>query len=149
MAGLTFKVRTEGLNNLPKDFAKSATRTEEKLAQKVAADTEQYVPALNLSLANRTQVVGNAVIYPGPYARYLYYGKVMVYKDPPVLRPRKKDGKMVLSHYGQTKYPIDVPLKFNKSKHKNAQAFWFEASKAANISKWNEFAAKEIAKNGK
>ena len=48
------------------------------LASQVAKDTEPFVPALTKSQVNRTQVVENRIVYPGPYARYLYEGKVMV-----------------------------------------------------------------------
>lgn len=115
------------------------------VAARIAKDTEPFVPALNKSLVNRTQVVENSVVYPGPYARYLYYGKVMVYEDPPyeITRP---DGKKVLTHYGQRKKPIDKPLKINKSVHPQAQAHWFEASKAQNIEKWAQAAEEAIAR---
>jgi len=87
-------------------------------------------------------VDGNLIVYPGPYARYLYYGKKMVDaatgKGPmkiigddgvPVWRFRKGATLKV-------KYGADNELKFTKTHHKNAQAFWFDASKAQNLDKW-------------
>ena len=56
----------------------AGSMAEHILAVQVAKDTEPFVPALTKSLVNRTQVIGGTVIYPGPYARYLYFGKVMV-----------------------------------------------------------------------
>ena len=50
-------------------------------------DTVKYVPMRTGSqmlrsgahLSDRASVEGNKIIYPGPYARYLYEGKVMAY----------------------------------------------------------------------
>lgn len=101
-------------------------RVERKLAEKVRTDTEQYAPALNKSLINRTRVEGSKIIYPGPYSQFLYYGKVMI--DPetgsPFARPLA------------TKVLTDRNLVFYKKVNSQAQAFWFEASKAQNKDKW-------------
>ena len=56
----------------------SMTKANDILVYQVMKDTSPYVPFLTGSLNARTQAVGNTIIYPGPYARYLYYGKVMV-----------------------------------------------------------------------
>ena len=99
----------------------------------------------------RTRIVndasGSAIIYPGPYARYLYYGKVMVDsatgKGP--MRIVGKDGTEVIRfRKGAKLKPIDRDLKFNKSMNRHAQSHWFEASKAKNLSKWLRV-AKEAA----
>lgn len=55
-------------------LAEPATRTEHALANIIAKDTQPYVPFLTGSLTQRTRVDGGTVIYPGPYARRLYYG---------------------------------------------------------------------------
>lgn len=57
------------------------------VATQVAKDTVKYVPMRTGSqmlrsgahLSDRASVEGNIIIYPGPYARYLYEGKVMAY----------------------------------------------------------------------
>ena len=100
-----------------------------------------YVPALTNSLDNRTRVEKDAVIYPGPYARYLYYGKLMV--DP-------KTGSSY-AKAGAVKVVTDKNLIFNKSVHGQAQSRWFEASKAENLDKWlhtADKAAKKELKDG-
>lgn len=96
------------------------------LAVQAAKDTEQFVPALTGSLSQRTQVKDGTIIYPGPYARYLYGGKVMV--DP--------DTGSQWAKKGATKVLTDRNLVFNRSMHGKAQAEWFEASKALNLRKW-------------
>lgn len=97
---------------------KPASIAEKWLANEVLKDTRPFVPALTLSLSNRAHVEGSTVVYPGPYARYLYYGKVM---EGPLHGP---------------KHATDKDLVFTKTVHPQAQAFWFEASKAQNLDKW-------------
>lgn len=75
---LTFKVQTNLSEALAAAIGKAATRAEHIVAVQAAKDTSPYVPFLTGSLDERTRVSGNTIIYPGPYARYLYYGKVMV-----------------------------------------------------------------------
>lgn len=104
----------------------AAKKAEHAVAVQAAKDTEPYVPMLTGSLANRTQVKDNLIIYPGPYARYLYYGKLMV--DP--------ETGSAWAKKGNSKVVTDRNLVFTKSVHPNAQSHWFEASKAQNLEKW-------------
>lgn len=116
--GMEFNVHMDGLEQIAAELRVAASEAEAWLASEVLKDTEPYVPALTRSLANRSRVSGSLVIYPGPYARYLYYGKVMV---------GPKTGP---------KHATDKNLVFTKTVHPQAQAFWFEASKAQNLEKW-------------
>ena len=75
---LKFSVDVSGMDEVKRQLAMACGRAESVLAQQVMKDTIPFVPALTGSLTQRTRVVGNEVIYPGPYARFLYYGKVMV-----------------------------------------------------------------------
>lgn len=123
---LKFEVHT----NLDEEFAKklsaASTKAEHTVAVQAAKDTSPFVPALTGSLDIRTQVVGGIIIYPGPESRYLYYGKLMV--DP-------NTGSSYAPE-GGTKVLTDKNLVFTKSVHPQAQAFWFEVSKAQNLDKW-------------
>lgn len=123
---LTFTVHTDGLDALFDQIEGAADKAELLLTTQVARDTERYVPMLTGSLVRRTIVLRNRIIYPGPYARYLYFGKVM--KGP---------------RYGP-KYPTDKNLVYTKDFHKDAQAFWFEASKAQNLPQWLKTADKAV-----
>ncbi len=107
-------------------LAKRTPRADHILAVQAERDTEQFVPALTGSMKNRTQVNKGTIIYPGPYARYLYGGKVMV--DPATGSP--------WATAGATKVLTDRNLVFNQTMHGQAQAEWFEASKALNLEKW-------------
>ena len=104
----------------------------------IEKDTAPFVPALTGSLTQRTRVDESFVIYPGPYARYLYYGKLMV--DPETGSPWAKKGA--------TKVLTDRNLVFNHTVHPQAQSHWFEASKAQNLDKWIRVADKAVKKLG-
>jgi hypothetical protein len=108
------------------EWVASNDRAEHAVAVQMEKDTRPFVPALTGSLMNRTRVDGNTVIYPGPYARFLYYGKVMV--DPDTGSP--------FAQKGAVKVVTDRNLVFNRSVNPQAQAHWFEASKAQNLEKW-------------
>lgn len=135
---LKFTVHTEGMDALEYIIAQACTKAEHAVAVQVEKDTEPFVPALTGSLAQRTRVVGSEVIYPGPYARFLYYGKVMV--DP--------NTGSTYAPKGGTKVVTDRNLVFNKTMHPQAQAHWFEASKAQNLDKWVRVADKAVKKFG-
>lgn len=136
---LKFTIHTEGLGAIKDKLAKECTRTERIVALQVRKDTSPYVPALTGSLDKRTMVKGSQIIYPGPYARYLYYGKVMVDaatgKGP--MRIVGKDGTEIIRfRKGAKLKPLNRDLKIQRSMHPKAQSHWFEASKAKNLPKW-------------
>ena len=78
------------------------------------------------------------IVYPGPYARFLYYGKVMV--DP--------NTGSTYAPEGGTKVVTDRNLVFTQTVHPQAQSHWFEASKAQNLDKWIRVAEKAVKKYG-
>lgn len=128
---LTFTVKFD-----PSPIVAKLTNNREKAAHAIAVqaqkDTEPFTPALTGSMSQRTRVIGNEIIYPGPYARYLYYGKLMV--DP--------NTGSAFAPKGQHKVLTDKNLVFNTSMHGQAQSHWFEVSKAENLEKWARVAAK-------
>jgi hypothetical protein len=114
--------------DIPSDvLAEPASRAEHILALQIKKDTTPFVPALTGSLSTRTRVEEGTVIYPGPYARYLYYGKLMV--DPETGSSYATKGK---------------DLVFNQAMHVMAQSHWFEASKAQNLKRWIDVADKAV-----
>lgn len=108
--------------------------TEHALAVRMEKDTEPYVPARTKSLANRTLVSGDTIIYPGPYARFLYYGKLMI--DPNTGSP--------FAPKGATKVVTGKNLNISQAVHSKAQSHWFEASKAQNLPKWRRVAERAV-----
>lgn len=125
----------------------ACTRAEKILAVQVMKDTRPFVPALTMSLNNRTRLIGSHIIYPGPYAQYLYYGKAMV--DSKTGRgPFYIKGVGYRFRRGATLRATNRDLKFTKSVHPKAQAHWIEASLAANGAKWKRVARKAVAEYG-
>lgn len=136
---LKFDIHMEGMNDVLQKIADSATKAEHIVAVQIQKDTSPFVPASGApaGLDARTRVDGSLVIYPGPYARFLYYGKVMV--DP--------NTGSTYAPKGGTKVATDRNLVFNQTVHPQAQDHWFEASKAQNLEKWERVAEKAV-KNG-
>ena len=116
----------------------ASDKAQTAVAIQAQKDTSPYVPALTGSLDQRTRVDENQIIYPGPYARYLYYGKLMV--DPAT--------GSSYAPKGATKVLTDKNLVFNKAMHSQAQDHWFEASKAENMDKWLRVAGKAVKRYG-
>lgn len=136
--GIKISVHTDGFDAVKEAIAKACTRAEHVLAEQIEKDTQPFVPMLTGSLTQRTRVVGNDIIYPGPYSRFLYYGKVMV--DP--------NTGSTYAPKGGTKVVTDRNLVFNQTMHPQAQAHWGEASKAQNLDKWVRVADKAVKKFG-
>lgn len=136
---VTFVMHFGGMEAIKDKLAESCTRAESIVGQQVIKDTAPFVPALTGSLTIRTRLDGNKIIYPGPYARFLYYGKVMV--DP-------QTGS-TFAPKGGTKVLTNRDLVFSKAMHPQAQSHWFEASKAQNMEKWVRVADKAVKKFGK
>lgn len=137
MAGIQFKVDTKAfkkdMGQVAQRMGQGSPKAAHALAMQMARDTEPYVPARTKSLANRTRVDGGTIIYPGPYAHYLYVGKLHVYPPGSVKAP-----------FGANKVLTDIDLNISTAVHSKAQSHWFEASKAQNLPRWKLFAEKEV-----
>lgn len=104
-----------------------ASKAEKILTEQIMKDTDKFVPAETGSLALRTHIEkGNTIVYPGPYARFLYYGKVMIYEPTGSTWAPK----------GQHKVVTGRDLVMHKTMHPLASSHWFEVSKAANLGRW-------------
>lgn len=134
---LKFTVHSD-LSGIGPMLRNASDKAQTAVAIQAQKDTSPYVPALTGSLDQRTRVDENQIIYPGPYARYLYYGKLMV--DP--------DTGSSYAPKGGTKVLTDKNLVFNKAMHSQAQDHWFEASKAENMDKWLRVAGKAVKRYG-
>ena len=134
---LKFTVHTD-LSGIGPMLRNASDKAQHAVAIQAQKDTSPYVPALTGSLDRRTRVDENQIIYPGPYARYLYYGKLMI--DPAT--------GSSYAPKGTTKVLTDKNLVFNKAMHSQAQDHWFEASKAENMGKWLRVAGKAVKRYG-
>ena len=120
---------------MPKNSLDRASRKiETVMATQILKDTAPYVPMSGAAagLSNRAYVDGGAAVYPGPSARFLYEGKVMI--DP--------NTGSTYAPKGGTKVATDRNLVFRQDHHGMATDHWFEASKAENEDKWLRVARK-------
>lgn len=149
--GLKFSVHTDGMDKVRKQLALACSEAEHDLAQRVMKDTAPFVPMLTGVLNEQTRVIGNSVVYPGPYARYLYYGKVMVDEsgNGPMHFVDKDGNEVIKFPKGSKLHATDRNLVFTKQHHPDAQSHWCEASKAQNLEKWVRVAQKAVEKHGK
>lgn len=146
MATLKFTVKTSGFDALSQKLAQASSKAEHIVAVQAEKDTSDYVPFLTGSLDTKTRVEGSHIIYPGPYAHYLYQGKVWVDPVTHAAGFMTEDGWK--SRYGVKKIETDRDLVFKKGSHghghSKAQSHWFEASKAQNLDKWVRVADKAV-----
>lgn len=143
---MKFNVRTVGItNNMIDPEVRKANLW---LANEVWKTTKPFVPAQTMSLNKKSHVEDTKVVYPGPYARYLYYGKAMVDpatgKGPPRFKDKETGEYIIRWPEGSKLVASSKDLVFSKEVHKSAQAFWFEASKAKNKESWIRGAEKVI-----
>lgn len=79
-------------------------------------------------------VIGSGeVVYPGPYARYLYYGEVYG-PNIPVFEDDSGVPTRFFSPPGQKKHPTGRQLQFKTDQNPMAGPFWFERMKADHMS---------------
>ena len=123
-----------------------ASKTEKAMAWQILKDTDRFVPAKTGLFAMRAYVIGNNRVYPGPYARYLHEGVVMVNaatgKGPaniPEVGYRFPKGAVLR--------PTTRPLSYSTDMHPDATDHWMDASKNRNMERWKKIAAR-IYTNG-
>lgn len=72
------------------------------------------------------------VVYPGPYARYLYYGEVYG-PNIPVFEDDSGVPTRWFSPPGEKKHPTGRLLQYNQDTNPLAGSFWFERMKADHL----------------
>ena len=120
---------------LESEIHRRSSRAETILATQVMKDTDKFVPMRTGSLVQRTHIEnGNTIVYPGSYARFLYFGKVMIYEPTGSTWAPFREHKIV----------TDRDLVMSKAAHPFATSHWIEVSKAMNLEKWIRVAQKEV-----
>lgn len=96
----------------------------------------QYVPwetgTLGKSAYTATQIGSGKVVYPGPYARYLYYGEVYG-PNIPVFEDGSGEPTRFFSPPGQKKHPTGRELQYAKDLNPLAGSYWLERMKADHL----------------
>lgn len=118
-------------------FYKQYLEAQRWLGNQVLHDCKAVMPLLTGSMQQRSYVSdnGSEVVFPGPYARFQYGGKVMV--DPVTGSPWARAGaKKVLT---------DRPLTYSRA---DATDHWFDTAKAQHGDSWIQ-GVKDRAGGGK
>ena len=93
----------------------------------------QYAPwdsgTLAKSAYSATQIGSGEVIYPGPYAHYMYYGEVYG-PNIPVFEDDSGIPTRFFSPPGRKKHPTGRALQYKTDVNPLAGSFWFERMKA-------------------
>ena len=106
-----------------------------------------YVPhdtgTLETSPYAVTDIGSGEVVYPGPYAHYMYYGEVYG-PNIPVFIDDSGEPAYFFSPPGKTKHPTGESLQYSKDYNALAGAFWFERMKADHAQDIIEEARKNV-----
>ena len=95
-----------------------------------------YVPwdsgTLGKSAYGATEIGSGKVVYPGPYAHYMYYGEVYG-PNIPVFDDDSGTPTRFFSPPGRKKHPTGRELEYKKDVNPLAGSFWFERMKADHL----------------
>ena len=108
-------------------------KVQQVIDAKVIEFNEDYAPwdsgTLAKSAYGATQIGSGKVIYPGPYAHYMYYGEVYG-PNIPVFGDDSGVPTRFFSPPGRKKHPTGRALKYKTDVNPLAGSFWFERMKA-------------------
>ena len=117
-------VKLEWNDNFANDKAAMFAKVQQFIDSECIRLMGKYTPARNLILAKAatlgTKIGSGHIVYAVPYARYQYYGKVMI---------SSVTGSAYAKH-GESKVLTSKNLSYSKARHPLAQAMWFETMKA-------------------
>lgn len=114
-------------------------RAQLRLGEMVLVSSKVYMPLLTGSLQQRSYVDdgGRKVVFPGPYGRYQYGGRVMVDsvtgKGPALIHDRNGVEVGLRFRKGATLVPTARRLTYSQP---NAQAEWFIPAKDKDLPAW-------------
>ena len=95
-----------------------------------------YVPwdsgTLGKSAYGATEIGSGKVVYPGPYAHYMYYGEVYG-PNIPVFDDDSGTPTRFFSPPGRKKHPTGRELQYKTDVNPLAGSFWFERMKADHL----------------
>lgn len=121
------------------------------LAEQILQDCRAVMPNVtgSLQLRSHTEDNGRKVVFPGPYGRYLYMGKVMVDSETgkgPRKIPTGPGGGFVLRFRKGAKLVATERNLNLKRSNPEASARWFEVAKARNKNYWITGFKREIGR---
>lgn len=114
----------------------SGGKAQQVLDNAVIRWCEQYTPFKTGTLASSpygaTEVGSGEVVYPGPYARYLYYGEVYG-PNIPIFEDNSEEPTGWFSPPGKKKHPTGRALQYSTGVNALAGSYWFERMKADHL----------------
>lgn len=119
-------------------YGKRFVEAQRWFGDRVLEDCQSCMPLASGSLRQRshTEDDGKKVVFPGPYARYLYSGKVMVDRETgkgPRKIPMSSGDYILRFRKGAKLVATDRPLKYSDPQ---AVPEWFEHAKRQNKQFW-------------
>ena len=119
-------------------FEERHRRAQQWLGDRVLEDSKACMPLQTGSLQQRSHVEddGKKVVFPGPYAGYLYRGKVMVDRDTgkgPMKIPTGPGEYILRFRKGAKLVPTARNLTYSRPE---AVPAWFEHAKAKHVHFW-------------
>lgn len=106
-----------------------------------------YVPhdtgALEISAYSATEIGSGEVVYPGPYAHYMFYGEVYG-PNIPVFVDDSGEPAYFFSPPGRKKHPTGRALQYNRDVNPLAGAFWAQRMAADHMNDILEEAKKSV-----
>ncbi|MEG0164384.1 minor capsid protein [Anaerorhabdus sp.] len=134
---MSAKIRTNiPVTKIVKEYERSLARSRMMVKSEIAKDCAPLTPmnegnfikSVSASIrANDPFLVWNSI-----FAKFLYYGKLML----------SKKTHSAWARYGDEKYVTNKNLNFSKGANANAGPNWFNRAKASNIDKWLRIYAK-------
>ena len=122
------------LNLDPRILMGKFSKAQNELVNQVIIDCLPYVPFKQGYLSESVHPEnGNEIVWKGPYAQFLYYGKVMV----------DERGSTWAEKYG-TKHVTGTDLEFSKEGHPKATSHWFEEAKQHHLHEWIDKVQKAV-----
>lgn len=109
-----------------------------EVINKMSPYTPFLTGAMEKSATKGTVIGSGEIVYTSPYARFQYYGKLML----------ASNGSS-WARKGETKQLTDIDLNYTKSEHPLSGAFWFERMKADKSQQILEGAQKIADRGGK
>ena len=132
MSAFSVKTDVKGILDLRRKFAPGGVM-QVRVDEAVVRFSTPYVPFQSGVLADSpvraTQYGSGVVVWPGPYAHYMYYGEVYG-PNYPVFEDDTGEPTRWWSPPGKTKVPTGRPLKYSTEGHALAGPFWVDRMKA-------------------
>lgn len=131
------KFELKDTNHLLKKFhMEDRGKMQEAIDTAVLRFSEMYMPKDSGSLIARSwdaTVKGSGrVVFPGPYAHYLYHGEVYG-PSFPIFDDDSGEPTTFRSRKNQKKYPTGRALNFKPDNNPQATSHWWEAAKANHL----------------